>query len=156
MRSGGATMNERETFVASFRELHPKFSRMYAQILGRVDLTLPQYALLYQLMLLGIVSMTEISERLEITKPAVTNLVDRLEKKQCLKRVPHSEDRRVILLEILPKGKKIIAEIRGQSLGLLLKAYDQFDKKEHKIISRFYATVSKVMDDFLMRTKNEK
>jgi DNA-binding MarR family transcriptional regulator len=149
-------VNEREAFVASFRELHPKSSRMYAQMLGRVDLTLPQYTLLYQLMSLGTVSMTEISDRLEITKPAVTNLVDRLEEKKCLKRVPHSTDRRVFLLEILPKGKKIITEIQGRNLGLLLKAYDQFDVKEHKIISRFYATVSKIMDDFLARTKNEK
>ncbi|MEI7750761.1 MAG: MarR family transcriptional regulator [Candidatus Omnitrophota bacterium] len=149
-------MNEREAFVASFRELHPKFSRMYAQMLNRVDLTLPQYTLLYQLMLLGTVSMTEVSSHLEITKPAVTNLVDRLEEKKCLKRVPHSKDRRVILLEILPKGKKIITEIQGRSLDLLLKAYDQFNCKEHQAISRFYATVSKVMDDFLLRSKNER
>ena len=148
-------MNEREAFAASFRELHPKFSRMYVQMLDRVDLTLSQYALLYQLMLLGTVSMTEISGRLGITKPAVTNLVDRLEEKKSLKRVPHSKDRRVILLEILPKGKKIIAEIQGRSLQLLLRAYDQFSGKEHQIISRFYATVSKVMDDFSLRSKNE-
>ncbi len=149
-------MNEREAFVASFRKLHPKFSRMYAQMLNRVDLTLPQYTLLYQLLSLGTVSMTEVSSHLEITKPAVTNLVDRLEEKKCLKRVPHPEDRRVILLEILPKGKKIITEIQGRSLDLLLKAYDQFNGKEHRAISRFYETVSKVMDDFLLRSKNEK
>jgi MarR family transcriptional regulator, organic hydroperoxide resistance regulator len=149
-------MNEREAFVASFRELHPKFTRMYAQMLNRVNLTLPQYTLLYQLMLLGIVSMSEVSSRLEITKPAVTNLVDRLEEKHCLKRVPHAKDRRIILLEILPKGKKIITEIQGRSLDLLLKAYDRFNSKEHQTISRFYATVSKVMDDFLVRSKNEK
>ena len=148
-------MGEREAFAASFRELHPKFSRMYAQMLTRVDLTLPQYTLLYQLMLLGTVSMTEISGRLEITKPAVTNLVDRLEEKKFLKRVPHTKDRRVILLEILPRGKKIITEIQGRSLDLLLKAYDQFNGKEHQVIRCFYATVSKVMDDFLLRSKNE-
>ncbi|MFA5167572.1 MAG: MarR family transcriptional regulator [Candidatus Omnitrophota bacterium] len=149
-------MNEREAFVASFRELQPKFSRIYAQMLSRIDLTLPQFALLYQLMLLGTVSMTEVSSHLKITKPAVTNLVDRLEEKKFLKRVPHAEDRRVILLEILPKGQKIITEIQSQSLGLLLKAYDQFNGKEHQVISRFYAIVSKTMDDFLLRSKNDR
>ncbi len=149
-------MNRRDAFVANFRELHPKFSRMYHQMLDRVDLTLPQYNLLYQLMLLGTVSMSGISSRLEITKPAVTNLVDRLEEKKFLRRGPHAKDRRVILLEILPKGKKVITEIQGQSLGLLLKAYDQFSAPEHEVIGRFYATVSKVMDDFLLRSKNEK
>jgi len=123
-------------------------------MLNRVDLSLPQYTLLYQLMLLGTVSMTEISSRLEITKPAVTNLVDRLEEKKFLRRVPHAKDRRVILLEILPKGKKTITEIRAHSLDLVLRAYDQFDEKEHHVISRFYATISKVLDDFLLRSEN--
>ena len=148
-------MNERESFVANFRELHPKFSRMYAQMLTRIDLTLPQYMLLYQLMLLGTVSMTEISSHLRITKPAVTNLVDRLEEKKFLRRAPHPKDRRVILLEILPKGKRVITEIQGRSLDLLLKAYDQFNGKEHRIISRFYAAVSKVMDNFLSEAAHE-
>src|SRR5512140_1201383 len=121
------TVNERETFAASFRELHPKFSRMYVQMLNRVDLTLPQYTLLYQLMLLGSVSMTEISDRLEITKPAVTNLVDRLKEKKFLKRILQPKDRRFIRLEILPKGNKIITEIQAHGLDLLLQAYDQFD-----------------------------
>jgi len=146
-------MNERDSFVASFRELQPKFSRMYVQMLDRVDLTLPQYTLLYQLRSLGSVSMTVVSDRLEITKPAVTNLVDRLEEKKCLKRVPNHKDRRVIQLEILPKGQKIITEIQAKSLGLLLKAYDQFSGKEHQVISRFYASVSKVADDFLARSR---
>jgi len=148
-------VNDRDAFVANFRELHPKFSRMYAQMLGQVDLTLPQYTLLYQLTILGTVSMTEVSDSLGITKPAVTNLVDRLEEKKCLKRVPNAKDRRVIQLEILPKGRKIITEIQGQSLGLLLKAYDRFNEKEHQVIGRFYATVSKVMDDFSVRSRNE-
>lgn len=146
-------MDPRNAFVANFRELHPKFSRLYSQMLDRVDLTLPQYNLLYQLVLLGTVSMTEISGRLGISKPAVTNLVDRLEEKNCLRRIPHKEDRRVILLEILPRGKKIITGIQEESLGLLLKAYDQFNEKEHHIIGRFYATISNVMDTFLVRSK---
>ena len=64
--------------------------------------------------------------------------------------------RRVIQLAILPKGKKVITEIQGQSLSLLLKAYDQFTGYEHHVISRFYAAVSKVMDDFLTRAQNAK
>lgn len=148
-------MNGRDAFVASFRELQPKFSRMYAQMLGRVDLTLPQYNLLYQLIFLGTVSMSEVSERLEITKPAVTNLVDRLEEKKFLRRMPHTKDRRVILLEILTKGKKVITDIQGQSLAIILKAYDRFNASEHDTISRFYAAVSQSMDDFSQRSKNE-
>lgn len=147
-------MNEREIFAANFRELHPKFSRMYTELLGRLDLTLPQYTLLHQLVLSGRISMSEIGSRLGITKPAVTNLVDRLEKKSYLKRAPHPEDRRSLLLEILPKGKKVISEMQEHSLEILLKAYDQFSGKEHRIIGRFYEAMSDVLDHFLTRGKH--
>ncbi len=148
-------MIAREQFAAHFREIHPKFSRFYVHILQSVDLSLPQYALLNQLALVGSISMTEASGKLQITKPAVTNLVDRLEEKKFLKRLPHPDDRRIILLSLLPKGEKIIARIQAASLELLLKAYDRFNETEHAIISRFYATLSKTMDEIASRTKNE-
>ena len=147
-------MNQREAFAANFRELHPKFSRLHTQMLGRVDLTLPQYSLLCQLMLLGTVSMTEISSRLAITKPAVTNLVDRLEQKKFLKRLPDTHDRRVIHLEILSKGKKVVSAIQEEGLAILLKAYDQFSASENGTIGRFYAALSKVLDVCSSRSKN--
>ena len=77
----------REKFAALFRGIHPKFSRLYAKMLNEIGLSFPQYMLLNQLALLGAISMTEISDRLGITKPAVTNLVDRLEKKKYLRRL---------------------------------------------------------------------
>jgi len=147
-------MSRRDAFVANFRELHPKFSRMYSLMLNRIGLSLPQYTLLYQLMLSGTVSMSEISNHLGITKPAVTNLVDRLEEKKFLKRVPHPKDRRVILLEILPKGEKVIAEIQGRGLEFLLRAYDQFNASEHEVIVRFYATLSGIFDAVLNQKGN--
>ena len=144
-------MNAREEFAGRFRELQPKFAQLHANILEPTGLTLSQYALLNQLLLLGSVSMTEISSRLRITKPAVTNLVDRLEEKKFLRRIPHPQDRRIILLEVLPKGRKILTRIQAAILGMLLEAYDQFDGTEHKVISRFYAAISKTMDVFLLR-----
>lgn len=149
-------MNAREQFAFHFREIHPKFSRFYVHILEDVNLTLPQYALLNQLTLQGAISMTEASGRLQITKPAVTNLVDRLEEKKFLKRLPHPKDRRIILLSILPKGESLIAKVQAASLELLLKAYDRFNDAEHKIISRFYATLSETMDELAGKSKNEK
>ncbi len=149
-------MNTREQFATHFREIHPKFSRFYVHILAAVDLTLPQYALLNQLTLSNPISMTEASSRLQITKPAVTNLVDRLEEKKFLRRVPHPKDRRIILLSVLPKGAKLISRVQAASLELLLKAYDRFDTKEHAIISRFYVTLSETMDELAARAKNEK
>ena len=82
-------MNERAEFTGQFREVQAKFSRLYVIILSRLGLTLPQYALLNQLVAAGTLPMTQASKRLHISKPAVTNLVDRLEKSKCLKRLPY-------------------------------------------------------------------
>ncbi len=140
-------------FAEHFREIQPKFTRIYAKILTDADLTLPQYALLNQLLPLGSVSMTEISSRLQITKPAVTSLVDRLEEKKFLERRPHPKDRRVILLHILPKGVRIVSKIQSYALNILSKAYSQFGAVEQKAISRFYSTLSTTMDEFMGMTK---
>src|SRR3989338_74444 len=99
---------QKKEFAQFFREAQVSFSRFYSVALTAVDLTLPQYALLSQLGICGTISMTEASKRLHVTKPAITNLVDRLEEKKCLRRMAHAKDRRIYLLEILPKGEKLV------------------------------------------------
>ncbi|MBU9888452.1 MAG: MarR family transcriptional regulator [Candidatus Omnitrophica bacterium] len=147
-------MTARKAFAANFREIHPKFSRFYVQVLQSAGVSLPQYALLNQLAHSGPVSMTEVSGRLQITKPAVTNLVDRLEEKKCLRRLPHPKDRRVILLTLLPKGAKLVRRVQTAGLNLLLKAYDHFNETEHAVISRFYSSLSKTLDQLSLKEKH--
>mgnify|MGYP001355687375 CR=1 FL=1 len=146
-------MQDREQFVTLFREIHPKFARFHIHILARIGLTLPQYALLDQLTTQDALSMTEIGRRLRITKPAVTHLVDHLEKKKCLKRVPHPKDRRIILLSIQPKGEKAVASMRTRFLEFLLKSFDLLNVQEQKTIRRFYKILSSNVDEFFKGEK---
>ena len=146
-------MSEKEEFIQKFREVQPKFSRFYAWLLTQADLSLPQFALLSHLANRGSTSMTRVSTELHITKPAVTHLVDRLEKNQFLKRIPHTKDRRVSLLAILPKGERIVKKTQGQVLGFLLKTLDQLNTSERKTITRFYALLSETMDEALIQKK---
>ena len=146
-------MNEKDKFVSYFREIQPKFSHFYATILTHANLTLPQYALLSELYRAGTISMTEISKKLRVSKPAVTSLVDRLEENNFLRRISHPKDRRIFLLQIQPKGKKLIRQVQAKILHLLLQALDQFTAEETKVISRFYAFVSQSIDAVLLRSK---
>ena len=142
-------MAKRDDFIRTFREIQPKFSRLFARLLTEADLTLPQFALLNQLVNYGALSMTEVSERLSITKPAVTNLVDRLEKSKRLKRLPHSKDRRVSLLAIQAPGEKIVRETQARILPILLKTFDRFSADEKETIAKFYSHLSKTLDETL-------
>ena len=149
-------MPEKNEFLGHLRELNVKFSRFYARILTQADITFPQYALLIQLATAGPMTMTEISERLHISKPAVTNLVDRLEKKKCLKRLPDLKDRRIYLLKLEAKGEKIVRRIQGYVLNLLLKTFDEFNADERKTISRFYISLSETMNQVLLLPEGDR
>lgn len=144
-------MSEKDEFSTYFRAIQVSFARVYSRILTEADLTLPQYALLSQLTVSGSMSMTEVSEKLHITKPAVTHLVDCLERKAFLKRIPHPSDRRIFLLEIQQKGKKIAREIQSEILHLLLKNLNQFTPEEKKTIVRFYALLSENLEELLIQ-----
>jgi DNA-binding MarR family transcriptional regulator len=52
----------------------------------------------------GPMSPTQLAERLQVTTGAVTNLVDRLEKKGMVYRKPHSQDRRRLVVHVEPKS----------------------------------------------------
>jgi len=144
-------VGEREQFEARFREIQPKFSRLYGHLLAEANLTLPQFTLLAQLIGRRTMSMTEVSSHLHVSKPAVTNLVDRLEENGYLKRLAHPEDRRVFLLEVEAKGERVVRSMQARGLELLLKVFDQFNTKEQKVISSFYQLLSEKMDEMLMQ-----
>lgn len=145
---------EQERFANYFRGIQSRFSRLYASFLTEAGITLPQYALLNLLYHQNNLSMHETGRQLMVTKPAVTYLVDRLEEKKYLKRMPHSHDRRVYLLNLSPKGTRIVRRAQDLSLGFLMETLDEFNLKERGSIGRFYELLSKKMDRALsIKTK---
>jgi len=56
--------------------------------------------------------LNELSEKLHIAAPTVTGIVDRLEKSGYVRRIPDSEDRRAINVDLTPKGQKIAKKLK--------------------------------------------
>ena len=146
-------MREKEEFIRHFREVQPKFSRFYARLLLRADLNLSQFALLSLLAGLRRASMTEAGRELHVSKPAVTNLADRLEASGLVKRTPHPSDRRIFLLSIQPRGERTVRKMQSEALGFLLKAFNKLTASERRTITRFYSLLSKTMDEVLQKNK---
>ncbi len=149
-------MKEKDEFLHYFREIHLRFSHFYALILTEAELTLPQYALLNQLATVGAIPMTDASEKLHLTKPAVTHIVDCLEELKLLKRIPHQSDRRVNLLEIQSKGKTIVSHIQGRVFSYLMDVFNEFEPAERAIILKFHALIANTMDEFLTKSVEKK
>jgi DNA-binding MarR family transcriptional regulator len=53
-----------------------------------------------------------LSDRLIVTRATMTGLLDSLERRGYLRRVPNPDDRRSLLVEITPRGGRIADELR--------------------------------------------
>jgi DNA-binding MarR family transcriptional regulator len=137
-------------FIRIFREAQPKFSRFYACLLDRENLTLSQYAVLSELA--GAkqpLTMSELARRLHITKPAVTSLADNLEKNHFAIRKPHPSDRRAQLLAIKPRGRKAVEHTQDAVLKVLLSSFSKLNAAGQGVLTCFYSDISASMDVIL-------
>lgn len=79
------------------------------------------------------VSMQRLAKAFMITAASTTSLVERLFKKHLVKRVGNKRDRRLILLEITPKGQKELARHFhkiNQQIGKLFSRLDISSQKK--------------------------
>lgn len=54
----------------------------------------------------------EIAERLIISRATTTGLIDSLEKRDYVRRLPHPSDRRMLLIELTDRGRQIAKDFR--------------------------------------------
>ena len=127
-----------QEFQDTVRQLQLKFTRFYARFLSQHDLTFPQFALISLAYHEGEAPMNAFAKRLMISLPAVTHLVDRLERDGFIRRIAHGRDRRVTLIRITEKGKKAVAETQGRIQKLFLGLLREFPLRDRAAIQKFY------------------
>lgn len=81
----------------------------FAQI--EEDITLPHLEIMKILQEEGTKYIAEIGERLQIPKPQMTHLIDRLEKLEIATRQADTTDRRMSNIMLTDKGRRIIEEL---------------------------------------------
>lgn len=100
-------------------------------LLKPLDLTFPRYEalMLLQFSRRGSLPLGKIGDRLQVHRTSVTNIVDQLERSGYVRRVPHHEDRRAVLAEITPAGRRA-AEAATEAMhaaGFCLEGADRGD-----------------------------
>jgi MarR family transcriptional regulator, 2-MHQ and catechol-resistance regulon repressor len=100
------------------------------------DLTLAQVDVLGALARAeeAILSCSEVAERTLITKGGITGILDRLEARGLVKRIPSREDRRSVLVRLSAKGvelfRKFYPELARSNRSLFEKAFSSDQMKE--------------------------
>ena len=79
------------------------------ELLGPLGLTFPRYEALMLLSFTrtGALPLGKVGERLQVHRTSVTNIIDKLEKDELVRRVPHEADRRTTLAEITDAGRDV-------------------------------------------------
>ena len=98
------------------------------QILSTYTITPPQFVALQWLLELGDMTIGDLSNKMYLAFSTTTDLIDRMEKSELVKRVRDEQDRRVVRIHLLDEGARIIEEVidkRQQYLEDVLQHFDQ-------------------------------
>jgi DNA-binding MarR family transcriptional regulator len=91
--------------VSAIRQLSRAVYMDSTKMSRRYGLTSPQSGVLRALFTQGPLSSTELSRRLFVTPSNITGIIDRLEKKGLVERLPKARDRRVTMITLTPQGQ---------------------------------------------------
>jgi DNA-binding MarR family transcriptional regulator len=95
--------------VTSIMRAHQVLLGRLNELLAPWELTFPQYEALLLLFYSrrGSLPLGKMGVRLQVHRASVTNVVDRLAEKGLVERVAHEQDRRSVLAQITPAGKRV-------------------------------------------------
>ncbi len=94
-----------------------------------------------------LVSPNQIANRLIISRASVTSLLDSLEKRGFVKRLPHQSDRRMLLVELTPLGQQVANQFRPivhQKEKMWLNALNE--KEQEQLIQTLHRLQATLMD----------
>ncbi|WP_373892992.1 MarR family winged helix-turn-helix transcriptional regulator [Virgibacillus natechei] len=109
------------------------------KILNNYPITSPQFVAIQWLMDEGDLTIGELSKRISLAFSTTTDLVDRMEKNQLVERVRDLNDRRVVRIHVLDKGKTIIREVIAKRQEYLGEVLDKFSDEQTKTLSGLLA-----------------
>jgi DNA-binding MarR family transcriptional regulator len=92
------------------------------------------------------VRQRDLAEALEISKPSVSALVDRLIRDGYVQRVPHPEDRRSVAIEPTPKTDDEVRSTLGVMHRRMLAAAESLSEEELAVVARFLTELTRSVE----------
>jgi len=111
------------------------------EILTDFSITPPQFEALQYLINNEPITIGELSNKMFLACSTITDLVDRMEKNQLVKRVRDDKDRRVVRLQVLEKGHELINEVLHARRNYLADVLSDVGEKQRGFILDGITTV---------------
>ena len=105
-------MDERTVRIEeNLRRVCYKIKKKGREILNDVDITPPQFEALQYLIYEQNLTIGELSTRMYLACSTVTDLLDRMERNEIVKRVKDENDRRIVRITVLDKGHELLESV---------------------------------------------
>jgi len=142
-------MIEKRDLVSHLDSLLQKMSviiqRQKNQFAEEIGISKQQFDVLCIIFDKGRITMGELCREISSACSTVTDLADKLEKEGYVERIREKRDRRVVRLNILPKGHNLIKSVMERRLRELEDIMETSDKEEGiKVMSFLETFVEKV------------
>ncbi|MGX8797574.1 MarR family winged helix-turn-helix transcriptional regulator [Fusibacter sp. JL298sf-3] len=123
-------MQERTVRIEeNLRRVCYKIKKKGREILNDVDITPPQFEALQHLIFQERLTIGELSSRMFLACSTVTDLLDRMERNDLVKRVKDESDRRIVRVEVLPKGHELLARVMDNRRKYIEDILEELDPK---------------------------
>jgi DNA-binding MarR family transcriptional regulator len=132
---------EAERLTDIIAVLQRKFLSNLSKELARGNVSFPQYFLLGYLTQQHSLTMSEIAQKMGHTTAAATGLVDRLEALGYVRRAHAQDDRRKIHVHITDSGGALVAGIREDMIGNLMRMMAQLSRDEQRSWLQIYEKI---------------
>jgi len=113
------------------------------KLLG-IKVTFQQYLALNILIKKGKCMVSDLSKNLGVALSTMTELVDRLAKKQFVEKIKDLRDRRIVWINLTEKGARIIQEINKKKQRYILNILEKLTEKERRLLIDILERVSQV------------
>lgn len=105
--------------------------------LAPLDITGAQYVILMSIAHGEVNSASDLCKGISYDPGAMTRMLDRLERRGLVRRVPNPEDRRAFQLELTDEGRAVVPQLRAASMKVLNRMLDGFSPKDVQQLETF-------------------
>lgn len=104
------------------------------EILNDYNITPPQFVALQWLFDSGEMTIGDLSSKMYLACSTTTDLIDRMEKTGLVTRAKDEQDRRIVRVVLLERGKKLIEEVIAKRQNYLAEVICEYDRAEVELL----------------------
>ncbi|HTW40361.1 MAG TPA: MarR family transcriptional regulator [Thermoplasmata archaeon] len=128
-----------------FRDAFTVIRRRQRSILERSDLSLSEWSALH-LCVQGGARAREIADAVGLTPAAVTDIIDRLQRRRLVHRTRDPRDRRAIRIELTETGRRLHREASRQMMRFFSATVERLAPKEYEALATGLRALVRVED----------